>query len=230
MSRKPRAEKSGPPPRSPGAVLGARDGASERERCGERGYTLVALLAVMAIMLLFITAAAPSIRQQTQRQREAEAIARGEEVAEAIRLFVARARRLPTSMDELLEGVPFGTKKLQVLRPSAARDLLSSDGEWKLIRKTDAAFLSFQRAVALYAGGISPDTSDQNFLQVAGPVPRIAGLIDTGTKDEEPSVEDDSVNSTGPFIGVASRSHSASIITYYGIERHDQWVFTPYFR
>jgi type II secretory pathway pseudopilin PulG len=186
----------------------------------------------MAIMLLFITAAAPSIRQQTQRMREAEAIARGEEVAEAIRLYVARARRLPTSIEELLEGVPFGTKKLQVLRPSAAHDPLSADGngEWKLIRKTDAAFVSFQRAVALYAGGISPETSDQTFVQVAGQLPRVAALIDTGSKDEGTSSEDDSVNSTGPFVGVASRSHRSSIITYYGIERHDEWVFTPYFR
>ena len=51
------------------------------------GYTLVALLALMTILALFAAAAAPSLRQQARREREKEAIFRGEEVAEAIRLY-----------------------------------------------------------------------------------------------------------------------------------------------
>ena len=39
-------------------------------------------------------------------------------------------------MDQLLEGIPRGTKKLQILRAEAARDPLSSSGEWKLIGPT----------------------------------------------------------------------------------------------
>jgi Tfp pilus assembly protein PilE len=53
----------------------------------EEGYTLVALLALMTILALFAAAAAPSIRQQAQRDREVEAIFRGEQVAAAIRLY-----------------------------------------------------------------------------------------------------------------------------------------------
>ena len=51
----------------------------------EAGYTLVALLALMTLLALFATAAAPSIRQQAQREREKETIFRGEQVADAIR-------------------------------------------------------------------------------------------------------------------------------------------------
>lgn len=206
----------------------------QRQHRDERGFTLVAVLAVMAIILLLITAAAPNIRQQSQRSREEEAIARGEEVAEAIGQFVRRSRgKLPTSMDELLEGVPEGTKKIQVLRPAAAHDPLSSSGEWKLIRKTDPAFISFARAVTTYAGGRAPTTNNAAFLSIAGPAPVLVNILDTGTtdtKDAVPGGEDDSESPTGPFIGVASRSKRASVILYYGIERHDQWVFTPYFR
>lgn len=202
---------------------------SRPPRSGERGYTLVALLAVMTIMLLLITAAAPSIRQQAQRSREEEAIARGEEVAEAIRIYTIR-RNVPTSMEQLLEGIPRGTKKVQILRPEAAIDPLSSSGKWKLIKRNDATFLAFQRAVTLYAGGQAPQTRDNNFLSKAGPVANIVNLLDTETKEEPPGGEDDSEDSSGPFIGVASRSQRASVITYYGIERHDQWVFTPYFK
>ncbi|PYT85816.1 MAG: hypothetical protein DMG36_27210, partial [Acidobacteria bacterium] len=47
----------------------------------EAGYTLVALIALMTLLALFAMAAAPSIVQQAQREREKEAIFRGEEVA-----------------------------------------------------------------------------------------------------------------------------------------------------
>ena len=99
------------------------------------GYTLVALLALMTVLALFALAAAPSIRQQAQREREIEAIFRGEQVADAIRRLLLLPSQtaepgngdaaLPTSIDQLLEGVPSGTKKVQILRASAARDPLS---------------------------------------------------------------------------------------------------------
>ncbi|HEX8494210.1 MAG TPA: type II secretion system protein [Pyrinomonadaceae bacterium] len=201
-----------------------------RRRECERGYTLVALLAVITIILLFIAAAAPSIRQQAQRSREEEAIARGEEVAEAIRLYTRERGTLPTSVEQLLEGIPRGAKKVQILRAEAARDPLSSSGEWKLIKKNDAVLLAFQRAVTTYAGGRTPDTRDQLFLQRAGPMPALVNVIDTESQEPAPGGEDDTENSPGPFIGVISRSRRDSVITYYGIERHDQWVFTPYFK
>src|SRR5207253_5725209 len=107
----------------------------------EAGYTLVALLLVMSLLALFAIAAAPNVRQQAQREREKEAIFRGEQVADAIRLYyryrgAQGVNALPTSMDQLLEGIPRGTKKLQILRAEAARDPLSSSGEWRLIGPT----------------------------------------------------------------------------------------------
>ena len=200
------------------------------ERRGEQGYALVALLAVMSIMALMLVSVAPSIKQQTQRSLEEEAIWRGEQVAEAIRLYVRAARRLPTSMDELLEGYPRGSKRIQVLRPVAARDPLSSAGDWRLIKTTDAVFLDFQRAVMAYAGR-HVNTTDQSFVAAAGPLPNITNVLNVGESGATaPSEDDSSANSSGPFIGVASRSRRDSIITYYGIERHDKWIFTPYFR
>jgi hypothetical protein len=37
-------------------------------------------------------------------------------------------------------------------------------------------------------------------------------------------------SSSGPFIGISSRSKHSAVITYYGIDQHNQWVFTPLFR
>lgn len=197
---------------------------------GEQGYALVALLALMSIMALLLVSAVPNVRLQAQRSLEEEAIWRGEEVMEAIRLYTRRQGRPPTSMEQLLEGIPVGTKKVQILRPVAAIDPLSTSGEWKLIKRTDQAFLEFQSAVIAYAGR-QVTTRDTQFVGAAGgQIPPLANVLNTGSVDSAPGGEDNSANSSGPFIGVASRSRRNSIINYYGISRHDKWVFTPYFR
>ncbi|HZI17815.1 MAG TPA: hypothetical protein VEY09_04395 [Pyrinomonadaceae bacterium] len=197
----------------------------------ERGYALVALLATMTLLVIGTMAAAPVLRQQARRELEREAIARGEEVADAIRAYVHYTNRLPVSMDELVEGAPFGTKKIQVLRASAAVDPLSSNGEWRLIKPTDREFVEFVRALSLYCDGCQPQTLVRDpRLKTLAPLPQVTSILDTGTRDEAPGGEDSSLSSSGPFIGVASRSRRESILTYYGIERHDKWVFTPLFR
>lgn len=201
---------------------------------GERGYALVALLALMTILALMMISLAPNVRQQVQRERELESIRRGEEVAEAIRLYILEKKTLPTSMDQLLEGLPRGTKKLQILRSSAAIDPLSSTGEWKLIKPNEQALIEFQRQVMVYNNGRLPNTKDEkNVPEVYSQlIKHIAGLVNTKSEDSDPAPggEDTSASSTGPFIGVTSRSRRDSVIHYYGIDRHDQWIFTPLFR
>jgi type II secretory pathway pseudopilin PulG len=220
---------------SPSAA--ARRG-NDDPRAGERGYTLVALLALMTILALALTAAAPRMRQQSVRNLEREAIARGEEVAEAIALYQLAKKTPPKSMDELLEGVepfPGAFKKIQILRKAAARDPLNNDGEWKLIRADDRAFLDFKQSVLKYNGGIPPATSARyKAFEQAGMVGGggLAFGLDDKRDDADAACDlDTSPNETAtPFIGVASRSRCPSVITYYGIERHDRWIFTPVYR
>lgn len=209
---------------------------SHRRKENERGYTLVALLALMTIFAILAMAVAPSIHQQNLRVKESEAISRGEEVAEAIRLYViySNSHQLPTSMDQLLEGVPRGTKKIQILRPEAARDPLSSSGEWRLIKRNDPAVIEFVRAVTAYAGVAPPfaDSPQTKILSVG--IPRVNVLLNLNSSDSETKSSDSSNSSDtttdtaeGPFIGVASRSKSDAVISYYGIDHHDGWIFTP---
>jgi type II secretory pathway pseudopilin PulG len=194
----------------------------------------------MTILALALTAAAPRMRQQSKRDLEREAIARGEEVAEAIYFYQLAKGTPPKSMDDLLEGVePFAGafKKIHILRKEAARDPLNNDGEWKLIRADDRTFIDFKQAVLKYNGGIPPLTSARNkYFEPAGLV-QGGGLFGLDSDKNERAKEDascdldSSPNETAtPFIGVASRSRCPSVITYYGIERHDLWVFTPVYR
>ncbi|HMF56903.1 MAG TPA: type II secretion system protein [Pyrinomonadaceae bacterium] len=207
-----------------------RAGLGASQRRGERGYTLVALMALMTIILLMVMAAAPSARHQSQREREQEAIFRGEEVADAIAIYLRRSGHLPSSMDDLLEGVPVGVKKLKILRAEAAVDPLTGH-DWKLVRQTDPNFLEFERAVATYAGGRLPNAHDPAVQALQQSVAAQMGtILDLETSKPTSCHEDTDENATGPFLGVTSRSECSSIIAYYGIERHDQWVFTPLFR
>jgi type II secretory pathway pseudopilin PulG len=196
----------------------------------ERGYTLVALIAVCTILALALTAAAPRLQQQAQREREKESIARGEEVAEAIFLYGRAMGRLPNNMDELVKGItpPGSIKTIQILRHEAATDPLSSSGEWKLVHANDRAFIEFQADLAKYNGGVLP----QQFIYKGFTPPQAAvtGLVDLKQEEEPPGGEDTEANASGPFIGVVSRSRHKSVLAYYGIERHDRWIFTPAYR
>jgi type II secretory pathway pseudopilin PulG len=200
-------------------------------RPGQKGYALVALLALMTLLVISMMAAVPNLRQQNQRELEKEAIVRGEEVAEAIRIYYNAKNRLPTSMDELVEGVepfPGAIKKVQILRAYAAHDPLSKSGEWRLIKLNDAAFIEFIKFVAVYNDGRMPQTRDEKLKAI--PVPQPTDIRNIKTEEEAPNDEDTSTSGSGQFIGVASRSRRDSVLTYYDIEREDKWVFTPLFR
>jgi len=222
-------------PRLSNGDLGAK-------RQSEGGYTLVALLALMTILALFAMALAPRVQQQAQREREKEAIFRGEQVADAIRqyyFYTSQVKRLPgeqalpSSMEELLDGLPKpgGSKSLQILRASAARDPLTLDGEWRFVRPRSQSLIEFQQSLMFYTGNFLPQPRDQQMIQLQQfAVPPITSVVNLGTRPTEnnPSGADDV--SSGPFIGVSSRSKNDSVLAYYGIERHDQWIFTPLFR
>lgn len=212
------------------------------ERPAEAGYTLVALLALMSILSLFAMAVAPSAQQQALREREKEAIFRGEQIADAIKDYyryrVGITRQvgdasLPTSMDQLLQGIPIpsGSKNRMILRASAARDPLTIEGEWRFIRPRSESLIDFQQSVMFYAGNVLPPPRDQQIAQLQQfAVPVLTNLVNLGRPAEpkDSSSIDDAAG--GPFVGVASHSRRSSVITYYGIEQHDQWIFTPLFR
>ncbi len=201
-------------------------------RRGERGMTLFAVLAVMAIFAVALLAIAPSVQMEIQREKELETIRRGEEIAEAIRQYVEfyGGAKLPNSMDELLEGLPNGTKKRQILRASAAVDPLSEDGKWRLIKADIASIGPFAKRVQDYNNGLLPSNPSQTFDRYALV---IVNSLNTGTDTDTTEPDEGEIEiatENTPFIGVASQSRSKSVIAYYGIENHSKWIFTPLFR
>jgi len=196
----------------------------------ERGMTLMAVMAVMAVFAIGLLAVAPTIQQEVQREKELEAIRRGEEVADAIRQYVEfyRGAKLPNSMDDLLEGLPYGTKKRMILRSSSAVDPLSEDGKWRLVKADPDSIGKFARRLQNYNGGVLPPNPSQLFDRYAIVIVNSLNTDVDSDIDSEPDIE--IITENTPFIGVASQSRNKSVLAYYGIENHAQWVFTPLFR
>ena len=201
-------------------------------RRDERGMTLIAVMMIMAIFAIAMMAVAPSVQLEVQREKELESIRRGEEIANAIRDYVQfhGGRKLPESIDDLLEGIPQGTKKRMILRPSAATDPLSEDGKWRLIKADPKIISAFAKRVQTFNNGVLPGTPQElNNYAI-----RLVVNLQTGTEDDtdQPELDDEFEITTDnqPFIGVASQSRSKSVIAYYGIEKHSNWIFTPLFR
>lgn len=205
-----------------------------RSRSGERGMTMLVLMGIMAVFAMGLLAVAPSVYQEVQREKELEAIRRGEEIADAIRQYVAfyRGQRLPNSIDDLLEGLPQGTRKRQILRASAAIDPLSEDGRWRLIKVDPQVLGRFAKRVQAFNNGLLPSNPQPQIFDRYGIVIvnaiNVSGDDDLSDDDDDTDFEVDTDNT--PFIGVASQNKDKSVIAYYGIERHSSWIFTPLFR
>ncbi len=201
----------------------------------ESGMTLMAVMVFLAAFAFVLMAAAPSIYIDVQREKELESIRRGEEITNAIFLYVHyyRGQKLPESLDDLLEGLPDGTKKRQILRASAMTDPLSLDGEWRLVPPEPETIARFAKRVQAYNNGILPSSPGPNPNYFDRYSAQIVSLLNTETEEEteRPDEEDPSeFGSTGPFIGVVSKSTARSVLTYYGQENHSKWIFTPLFR
>jgi type II secretory pathway pseudopilin PulG len=196
----------------------------------ESGMTLLAVMGIMAVFAIALLAVAPSVSLEIQRERELEAIRRGEEVADAIRQYVEfhRGAKLPNSIDELLEGLPQGTKKRMILRESAAVDPLSEDGRWRLIKADAASIGPFARRVQNFNDGLLPGNPGQVFDRYSIVV--VNSLNVELESDDEADDNFEITTDNTPFIGVASQSTGRSVIAYYGIQNHSKWVFTPLFR
>ena len=103
-----------------------RSRAGERGHRSEAGYSLVALLAAVSIMMIMLAAAVPSWRYVMKNDAEEELIFRGGEIADAVARYQRRnGNALPPSLEVLVKG-----KFLR--RPY--KDPMTKHGRWRFVR------------------------------------------------------------------------------------------------
>ncbi|HEX9187318.1 MAG TPA: type II secretion system protein [Vicinamibacteria bacterium] len=99
-------------------------------RPGEEGYSLVALMAGIAIMTVMMAAAVPSWRYLMKNDAEEELIFRGGEIADAVARYQRKnGNALPPSLEVLVKG--------KYLR-RAYKDPMTKHGRWRFVRPGEA--------------------------------------------------------------------------------------------
>jgi type II secretory pathway pseudopilin PulG len=166
----------------------------------ERGYSLVALMASVAIMLILMAAATPSWRYLVKNDKEEELLFRGGEIADAVARYQKKnGNALPASLDVLVKG--------KFLR-RAYKDPLTKDGKWRLIRPGDA----------IGPLGANPLQASRGNSTVA---------TTTTTTTTRPGAFASPSQTIGGFQGVASTSTETSLRIFNGRTHYNEWVFLP---
>lgn len=100
-----------------------------RVRRRDSGYALLLMMFFLALLVLSMAEAAPTVLSSVQREREAEMVWRGRQYTRGIRMYYMKMKRFPTSMDDLTKpktGIRF-------MRQAYKDPMNQVDGSWRLI-------------------------------------------------------------------------------------------------
>ena len=200
----------------------------------DKGYALISLLAGLTILIIAMSAAVPSIKQEAQRELEEEMFFRGQQVGFALSRYRAVRGRLPGKLEELAEKVQTPKGDVRFLRPSALCDPLMPCEEgkpnWKPARPGDSVFSTFLQAYlalqAKYPERLYPPPPAE-LVQLAQLGSQQAQLGAGGEAQGPQNTEFNSKLSAefGPIYGVVSRSTKPMIRNYLDLPSYDQSLF-----
>ena len=100
-----------------------------RSRDKQKGYALLMAIFLVATMIILATVATPSILTEGRREREQEAIWRGNQYVRAISLYYRKNGRYPQTVDELVKG----NLGVHFIRKAYTDPTNSEDGSWRFI-------------------------------------------------------------------------------------------------
>jgi type II secretory pathway pseudopilin PulG len=192
----------------------------------ERGYAMVALLVMMAVMAIAMTVALPAWSTMSRREKEAELVFRGEQYARAIALFQRRyAGAFPPSIDVLVNDRylrkkfkdPITNDDFQTIgvgetvnQPQTTDPLSPSGGRGRVGTQTGRGGTATGSAAAGTQAGRSTFTLGGS-RGAAAQGGRAGGIGAAGA--------------SAGIMGVTSKSTAESIRQYKGADHYNQWAF-----
>lgn len=105
---------------------------NNRTREGEEGFLLVGAIVLIFLVLLALSVAAPKVARALRREREVEAIHRGNEYVRALQLYYRKFGRYPGTMDQLEKST-----NIRFLRQKYT-DPMTGKADWRLIHTGEA--------------------------------------------------------------------------------------------
>jgi len=168
-------------------------------KTSQSGFSMPAVLAMVAIMTFALMLAMPSWRYIVKDDKEQELIFRGKQISAAIARFQRKnGNALPTSFDQLVKG--------KFLR-HAYKDPLTKEGRWRLVRP----------------GEVLPGRPGGPGGLPGGP----GRPTPTPTPAPTPVFGGNSGAPVGPIAGVVSLSKDTGLRLVNGNPAYNQWVFAP---
>ncbi len=210
---------------------------------------LLAIMVMLILALIALTATAPYIVTQAKRNREEELIHRGKAYATAIKRYYKRFGRYPTSLNELAST----QNNIRFLR-KLYKDPMTPDGEWRVIHYGEAKYppkgFGFNNIPGLTLPGGGPMGSPAG-AQVPGGLNSIFGSSSTSqpgggnqpgatlfsasnqpnTSGMTPAEQISKPIGTGPtmgggpVIGVASKDTAVGIHEVNERQKINEWEF-----
>jgi type II secretory pathway pseudopilin PulG len=98
-------------------------------RRGEKGYALLVVMFLLALLAVTVTAVAPNVITNARREQEDEMIWRGKQYVRGIRLYYTKLHKFPTALDDLYKpktGIRF-------MRQAYKDPMNTADGSWRMI-------------------------------------------------------------------------------------------------
>ena len=171
-----------------------------RGRSGERGYAMLMALSFTMIILIASTAMIVNLRIEGKRQREDDAIWRGNQYARAIRLYFHKTGHYPQTLEDLRKGMP----QLHFLRQSYKDPLNKTDGSWRFIYVNAAGqiigstkYTSLQQMALYDSGGLQNGLSGQIPGLVGTPVSSLTSSSGFGGVNGSASLNSSNSSNSG---------------------------------
>ena len=204
-----------------------------RFRSSEEGYTLVAVIFLLAMLTLALAVAVPRVAKQIQRERELETMHRGKQYMRGVRMYYKKFGAYPPSVDALTKP----TNNIRFLRKKYV-DLTTGKDEWKPVRfghnKAPTVMGFFGQPLGRSTiAGVGPGASGTGLTPTPAADPN---ATQTNTNNPPPpgsttGQPGSTTGQTGPtfggagIIGFSPNSPKQSILVYKKKNHYNEWEF-----
>jgi type II secretory pathway pseudopilin PulG len=207
---------------------------SRRHRKGEKGYLLVGLLFMVALILVALAVAAPKMAVEIQRDKEEELIHRGNQYVRAIKLYYKKFGRYPSNISQLENS-----NNIRFLRKKY-KDPFTGKDEWRIIHLGEAKVPSMGLFGQPAGSGATGSTGATGSSFGSSPFSSSTSGSLTGATGDTSSTGSSSLatssifgssgstNSTlggGLIVGIASTIKRASLKEYKKQKHYNEWEF-----
>ena len=188
------------------------------------GFTLAGLIVIMTIMMIFVAYTVPRAWSTAmKRERERQTIYAMQQYAKAIVLFREKNKTYPTSPQQLKDA-----RLPRLIRGVKGEftDPLTGEVDWLVIPQSAAGSLP------QHNNGVNPNGAPgaPQPPPPVNPAPDTTGKTDsTGSNPPgTPALPGIPIKdyAGGPFIGVRPPTHGKSLISLFGADTYETWIYT----